>query len=156
MLKRLVLEVVLYLIYKMKRRTLISLLWALAVFVIALVVSLIVGSCSARIKVPASADNHKDTIYQHRLDSIVNDINKFKDSVSIANEVNTKKYDSLASVNATLVKELKQVTFTKDSINEVNAVNTYKLLRIREYNRIAGQRNNIKYLRGWINRVLAN
>lgn len=155
MLKRLVLEVVLYLIYKMKRRTLTSLLWALAVFVIALIISLLI-SCSARVKVPAATDNHKDTIYQNRLDSIFNDITKYKDSVNTANEINTKKYDSLASVNATLVKELKQVTFTKDSLNEVNAVNSYKLLRIREYNRIAGQRNNIKYLRGWINRVLAN
>jgi|SRR5690606_7832268 len=30
----------------------------------------------------------------------------------------------------------------------------YKLERIREYNRIAGQGSNLKFLRGWINRVL--
>lgn len=30
----------------------------------------------------------------------------------------------------------------------------YKLERIRYYNEIAGKGNNIKYIRGWINRVL--
>ena len=30
----------------------------------------------------------------------------------------------------------------------------YKLERIRYYNNIAGKGNNIKFLRGWINRVL--
>lgn len=32
--------------------------------------------------------------------------------------------------------------------------NEYKLKRIKQYNSIAAKRNNIKYLRGWINRVI--
>lgn len=32
--------------------------------------------------------------------------------------------------------------------------NEYKLKRIKRYNSIAAKRNNIKYLRGWINRVI--
>ena len=42
----------------------------------------------------------------------------------------------------------------KDSIGEDLIVARIKLERIREYNRIAAKGNNIKYLRGWINRVL--
>ena len=43
-----------------------------------------------------------------------------------------------------------------DSLCEEIAVRDIKLARIAEYNRIAGQNNNIKYLRAWINRVLNN
>ena len=41
-----------------------------------------------------------------------------------------------------------------DSINEELQINKIKIERIREYNRIAAQGNNIKFLRGWINRVI--
>lgn len=49
---------------------------------------------------------------------------------------------------------LRLLRATNSELKEDLGVADYKLLRIREYNRIAGQRNNIKYLRGWINRVL--
>lgn len=42
----------------------------------------------------------------------------------------------------------------KDSIGEDLFVAKYKLGRIKYYNDIAAKGNNIKYLRGWINRVL--
>ena len=54
---------------------------------------------------------------------------------------------------------------TQDSLNSYKADTTinaelfvakYKLERIRYYNNIAAKGNNIKYLRGWINRVLNN
>lgn len=41
-----------------------------------------------------------------------------------------------------------------DSVNEELQINKIKIERIREYNRIAAQDNNIKFLRGWINRVI--
>lgn len=41
-----------------------------------------------------------------------------------------------------------------DSVNVELFMANYKLERIREYNRIAAQGNNITFLRGWINRVL--
>lgn len=44
----------------------------------------------------------------------------------------------------------------KDSLNEDLFVANYKLARIKRYNEIAAKGNNIKYLRGWINRVLKN
>lgn len=42
----------------------------------------------------------------------------------------------------------------RDSIGEDLFVARYKLARIKYYNNIAAKGNNIKFLRGWINRVL--
>lgn len=41
-----------------------------------------------------------------------------------------------------------------DSLKSELLVKELKLARIKEYNKIAAKGNNIKYLRGWINRVL--
>ncbi len=41
-----------------------------------------------------------------------------------------------------------------DSLKSELLVKELKLARIKEYNQIAAKGNNIKYLRGWINRVL--
>lgn len=66
--------------------------------------------------------------------------------------------DSITIVN--LTEELRR---TQDSLNAYKAdtaisaelfVAKYKLERIRHYNEIAAKGNNIKYLRGWLNRVL--
>lgn len=66
--------------------------------------------------------------------------------------------DSITIVNLT-----EQLHRTQDSLNAYKADTTisaelfvakYKLERIRHYNEIAAKGNNIKYLRGWLNRVL--
>lgn len=66
--------------------------------------------------------------------------------------------DSITIVNLT-----EQLRRTQDSLNAYKADTTisaelfvakYKLERIRYYNEIAAKDNNIKYLRGWLNRVL--
>lgn len=41
-----------------------------------------------------------------------------------------------------------------DSLQEQLFITKYKLERIKYYNYVAKNGNNIKYLRGWINRVL--
>ena len=41
-----------------------------------------------------------------------------------------------------------------DSLQEQLFIVNYKIERIRYYNNVAKNGNNIKYLRGWINRVL--
>lgn len=60
----------------------------------------------------------------------------------------------------TLEHELKltrdSLNIIKDSLNEKLFVANYKLARIKRYNEIAAKGNNIKYIRGWINRVLKN
>ena len=43
---------------------------------------------------------------------------------------------------------------TIDSLQSELLVKNIKLERIKEYNKIAAKDNNIKYLRGWINRDL--
>lgn len=68
------------------------------------------------------------------------------------------KYDSLElssrNVNDSLSYLCKEQKVTIDSLSEKLFIAEYKLERIREYNRIAAQGNNITFLRGWINRVL--
>lgn len=46
------------------------------------------------------------------------------------------------------------LNLVKDSIGEDLFVARYKLGRIKYYNDVAAKGNNIKFLRGWINRVL--
>ena len=57
-----------------------------------------------------------------------------------------KQNDSLCIINDSL-----QTLIIKYE-EELN-IALFKIDRIKEYNRIAGSGNNIKYLRGWINRV---
>lgn len=78
------------------------------------------------------------------------ELNLAKDSLDVLR-------DSLDKVTLNYIKVIK----SKDSITKINISNKeklgvaeYKLIRIREYNRIAAQGNNLKYLRGWIKRVI--
>lgn len=64
------------------------------------------------------------------------EVENYKDSINLYKD----------SINS-LINEL-------DSVNEELQINKIKIERIREYNRIAAQSNNIKFLRGWINRVI--
>lgn len=52
--------------------------------------------------------------------------------------------DTIDNTNYNLIDSLKSEILIRD----------LKLERIKEYNKIAAKDNNIKYLRGWINRVL--
>lgn len=79
---------------------------------------------------------------------------------SICTEYNSlyNKYDSLEFYSRITNDSLTDVCRTQkcviDSLEEELLIANYKLERIREYNRIAAQGNNITFLRGWINRVL--
>ena len=67
-----------------------------------------------------------------------------KDSVILNDKHNT---DSLNyKIDSLIAKQ--------DSLNSEIFILKYKLTRIKEYNIIAENGNNIKFLRGWINRVL--
>ena len=46
------------------------------------------------------------------------------------------------------------LNYLRDSLGQDLFVAKYKLGRIKYYNNIGAKGNNIKYLRGWINRVL--
>jgi hypothetical protein len=52
------------------------------------------------------------------------------------------------------IKDIIDLNNKIDSLNSALFIANYKLGRIKEYNDIAAKNNNIKFLRGWINRVL--
>lgn len=79
---------------------------------------------------------YKDSIYNKTIDSLNNEI----------------KYDEEIILN--YKNQIDSYEIIVDSLNEELDVAKIKLDRIKEYNRIAGQGNNITFLRGWINRVL--
>lgn len=94
-------------------------------------VSLLYGGCGNEIPI-------KEIVYVPIKDTINNEDN-IKRIIYLEKTINDYK-DSL--------------NYLRDSLNEDLFIAKYKLARIREYNRIASKGNNIKYLRGWINRVL--
>lgn len=93
---------------------------------------------------------------EYIIDSLKNEIN-YKDSI-YSNVVSKCEYDSIYDLyktyNYLYDKELLESEELVDSLNTEITILSIKLERIREYNRIAGQGNNIIFLRGWINRVL--
>lgn len=62
--------------------------------------------------------------------------------------------DSLIYYREQLIRTQDSLAYVKDSLGEDLFVARYKLGRIKYYNQVAAKGNNIKYLRGWINRVL--
>jgi len=78
------------------------------------------------------------------------ELNLAKDSIELL-----KNNISSLSVEVIKAQQIRDSTLRANIITiEKLGVAEYKLLRIREYNRIAAQGNNIKYLRSWINRVI--
>ena len=70
---------------------------------------------------------------------------------TISEKINTARIAELEHKCHILQDSLKII---KDSIGEDLFIARYKLRRIKYYNDIAAKGNNIKYLRGWINRVI--
>lgn len=62
--------------------------------------------------------------------------------------------DSLIYYREQLRRTQDSLSYAKDSLGEDLFVARYKLGRIKYYNDIAAKGNNIRFLRGWINRVL--
>lgn len=101
----------------------------------------------------------------HNID-FKNELKSYKDTVSIQEETIFKLTTDVVMYNIEVENYKDSIILYKDSINslineldsinEELLINKIKIERIREYNRIAAQDNNIKYLRGWINRVLNN
>lgn len=61
---------------------------------------------------------------------------------------------SLIEINDSLYHIINILDAELQTTNEELIVANFKLERIKEYNRIAANGNNITFLRGWINRVL--
>ncbi len=119
-------------------------------------------SCNGSIKhdkIDSVVFNLKDTTS----DSLVNKYDADDKYFETARELNLAKdsLDILKDNIDNMAMDYHQAIATRDSVtklyiitNEKLGVAEYKLLRIREYNRIAAQGNNIKFLRGWITRTI--
>lgn len=70
---------------------------------------------------------------------------------TIAEKANISRIDSLEH-ELKLTRDT--LNLVRDSLGENLFIANYKLDRIKRYNKIAAKGNNIKYLRGWINRVI--
>lgn len=106
---------------------------SIAIIALAVVAVFVINSCescSRKTTLPV-----EDTIYVLVPDTTIN-INRI---IELEHELKLTK-DSLYCL--------------KDSLGEDLVIARIKLARIKEYNRIAAKGNNIKFLRGWINRVL--
>ena len=81
----------------------------------------------------------------------------YKDSIEVKDDCIFKLNEDIIKYNIEVENYKDSINFLineLDSINEELQINKIKIERIREYNRIAAQGNNIKFLRGWINRVI--
>ena len=97
-------------------------------------------------------NNNKKYVKEHQ--ELYNRIELLEDSCS--KMVSVTKYDSVECLLNTITIVVEDLQQTCDSLEEELQIANIKLDRIKEYNRIAGQGNNIVFLRGWINRVLNN
>ena len=95
-------------------------------------------------------------IFDNKNRKINNDIRISE--VTYKNDSLQQVCDSLEIVIDGMVEDISnahsEYVYTVDSLTEEIDIMKIKLDRIKEYNRIAGQGNNIVFLRGWINRVL--
>ena len=89
---------------------------------------------------------NKDYVNEpHEVIIIEKDTVVYKDTFElfVYKELVNSQHDSIIALNNKL-----------DSVSSKLFISEYKLNRIKYYNDIAGNKNNIKYLRGWINRVI--
>lgn len=71
------------------------------------------------------------------------------DTIFVNNVIHDTIYINIIEKDTILEQEYNR-------LREKCIVDEYKLERIRYYNKVAANGNNIKFLRGWINRVLDN
>ena len=110
--------------------------------------------CVFAFAVSCRVNTNVDHNYQVKLDSINLAFSMYRDSVEGDRDFYINTIDSMYNINNALTKDNYEINDSLRIVGEQAKVAEYKLLRIAEYNRIAAQRNNIKYLRGWIARVL--
>lgn len=117
-----------------------EMLFTVVVVLIALTFFSMIARCSIDYNVEKEKEHNQEIVlyYEDLLQNVNIENENLKDSINY--------YKSMYN----------ECVLLCDSLCEEIAVRDIKLARIAEYNRIAGQNNNIKYLRGWINRVLNN
>lgn len=106
-------------------------------------------SCKPKVTVP----REPDAMLRERFDSVSRELNIAKDSIIYLNkslELEKQKYE-------VTVSNLNSCDSTNTVLRSDLFVANYKLGRIKEYNEIVRKNpSQVKFLRGWINRVLEN
>jgi hypothetical protein len=103
------------------------------------------GGCAVtKVQSNKTIELYKDTIsmYEENIFKLTTDIVQYN--------IEVENYKDTVS---NLRCQMDSIIIELDSVNEELILAKIKLERIKEYNRIAAQGNNIKFLRGWINRV---
>lgn len=117
---------------------------------VSLILILLLGVISCKPKITNSQVNY-DAILLHKCDSINTELNIAKDSIIRLNELLKTKDESYENY----LKSLKQCDSSNAILRSELFVANYKLGRIKEYCELVKKDNTqIKFLRGWINRVL--
>lgn len=110
--------------------------------------------CIIALAIFIASCGNKEVVTEPKTDTVYVPIDSIEDVTNINILTLQTQIDYL---NATLSDTRDSLRFYQDSVAVVSEdlfVARYKLGRIGEYNRIAAQGNNLKFLRGWINRVL--
>lgn len=117
---------------------------------VSLILILLLGIISCKSKITNSQVNC-DAILLHKYDSINTELNVAKDSIIHLNKLLKTKDESYENY----LKSLKQCDSSNAILRAELFVANYKLGRIKEYCELVKKDNTqIKFLRGWINRVL--
>lgn len=112
---------------------------------------LIVLLCIASCKPKVSGSTEPDAILRHQFDSVSTELNVAKDSIIYLRN----RLELAESQRDTAFANLNSCDSTNVALNQELFVANYKLGRIKEYCNIVKRDNTqLKFLRGWINRVL--
>lgn len=99
--------------------------------------------------------NNETTIKTIKRDSAdIIYIKQLEERISILKDSINKTNDSLSFYKHKTIVYKDSLYYYKDSVGNRLDVALFKLERVRYYNKVAGRRNNIIFLRGWLNRVL--
>lgn len=113
--------------------------------------SLLIGACTPKATVVPTIELYKYEALQSRCDSLENSLLATKDSVHVLDSIVQQQKLAIENAQHDYVEILEQNADMRTTIAEMN----FKVLRIKEYCNIVKRDNTqLKYLRGWISRVL--
>ena len=112
---------------------------------------LLVSSCTPKVTPVPTIELYKYEALQLRCDSLENSLLATKDSIHVLDSIIKQQELTIENVQYDYDEILGQNVDMRTTLIEMN----FKILRIKEYCNIVKRDNTqLKYLRGWINRVL--
>lgn len=113
--------------------------------------SLLIGSCTPKATSVPTIELYKYEALQLRCDSLEYSLSNAKDTIHVLDSIVKQQEILIENVQHDYDEILGQNADMRTNLAEMN----FKILRIKEYCDIVKRDNTqLKYLRGWINRVL--